>query len=764
MNKQIKPEYFKISSGLKNIIGRELITDEYVAVFELVKNAFDANATYAKITISRDDIGKQQIIISDDGWGMSIKDLIKKWLFVAYSEKNKKNNASNYRHNIRRQYAGAKGVGRFSCDRLGSQLIIQTKKKNETKIHSLTINWDDFEADESKEFGSIPAWLDEHPLNSELQKQNSGTVLIISSLRENWDVPRARHLKQALTKLVNPDAEDQSDPFKIVLIDQEAEEADQKAAQKQEKGWQRNIVNGIIRNDIFERINEGTSKISVIISPDGKTIVTTLSNQNQPVFSVKERNTRFVKLHDISIQLYYLDRGAKIRFHKQQGLPTKDYGSVFVYKNGFRINGYGEPGEDFFHIDVRKAQGWKRFLGTRDILGKIAIKGKNDDFIETSSRDHGFIGNSTVDALASFFTEKVLKVLERYLKYMFYWGIPISKRETEKIPQTEELKQQLIADYGKAWDPKDVSDINLNPVAFIASENHNDNLQDTLNSISNIAASQNDEELSRLTKKLNRGTNDIISDNELLSSKNDETQAALEHSQTENQARKKQTDFLKSLTNQSVENLIDGMHSIFTNTEIVRNYLMKINRLLAHQGDGTSKKLDKYFAIIVNANDKANKFAELAIKGNKNLLPSESGDIQSFIHEYMTSSTSDSGITYESSRNDKKMLCHFEPANICIIIDNIVSNSFKAHADHLTITFSETSNKVIIDFLDNGIGLDPALSVKDIFDYGLTKNQSAHGFGIGLYQIKKLANEMNGDVSIITDYKKGFGLRLELIK
>src|SRR5262245_3292874 len=124
---------FRISSGLKNIIGRDLITDDFVAVFELVKNSFDAYATEVKIIFRKD-----KIIVRDDGKGMNLNDIQKKWLFVAYSAKKQgteddelqEDEFKSYRDNIqaKKYYAGAKGIGRFSCDRLGSKLVLTTKK------------------------------------------------------------------------------------------------------------------------------------------------------------------------------------------------------------------------------------------------------------------------------------------------------------------------------------------------------------------------------------------------------------------------------------------------------------------------------------------------------------------------------------------------------------------------------------------------------------------------------------------------------------
>ena len=110
---------FKISAALKNIIGRDLINDDFIAVFELVKNSYDAHAT--KVEITFDNIGTEQpkIIIKDNGKGMNYDDLINKWLFVAYSAKKEGTEEDNYDYRdkikVKRAYAGAKGIGCCQC-------------------------------------------------------------------------------------------------------------------------------------------------------------------------------------------------------------------------------------------------------------------------------------------------------------------------------------------------------------------------------------------------------------------------------------------------------------------------------------------------------------------------------------------------------------------------------------------------------------------------------------------------------------------------
>jgi len=122
-------KYFKISSALKNLIGGDLITDNFVAVFELVKNSFDARATEVIITFENLYSTDAKIIIQDNGKGMDYTDLTEKWLFLGYS--GKRDGTEDYRDKINsgRIYAGAKGVGRFSCDRLGKYLNLISKSE-----------------------------------------------------------------------------------------------------------------------------------------------------------------------------------------------------------------------------------------------------------------------------------------------------------------------------------------------------------------------------------------------------------------------------------------------------------------------------------------------------------------------------------------------------------------------------------------------------------------------------------------------------------
>ena len=451
MNQRNKQLAFKVSSGLKNIIGKDLISDRFIAIFELVKNSYDAGASKVKINFDKDKDGQSRIIISDDGCGMNYNDIINKWLFVAYSEKKKKN--VSYREDIKREVAGAKGVGRFSCDRLGEKLRLMTKTINDKDVHVVDVNWSNFEIDDTKEFMQIPV---NYSVAKKLPNSSeSGTTLIIEFLREEWDRTALLRLKRSLMKLISPEVDKGENPFCIDLIVPREEENDRNILKNKKINPERDIVNGIIRNDVFEKLNIKTTNIKVEISKDGKFILTQLFDRGEFIFEIKEKNRKYILLKDICISIFYLNRSAKMSFTMQMGgvQPLK-YGSVFIYKNGFRINPFGEPGQDFFNIDQRKAQGWKRFLGTREIMGRISINGSNEQFIETSSRAHGFVQTEAVNMLGDFFLEKVLKVLEKYVVNIISWGEPLKHDPLKHVIDPSEVGDQIIEQFISNIDTK----------------------------------------------------------------------------------------------------------------------------------------------------------------------------------------------------------------------------------------------------------------------------------------------------------------------
>ena len=410
---------FKISSALKDLVGKDLITSDNVAIFELVKNSYDAYASKVVITFAED-----RIIIADNGKGMTFDEIRDKWLFVGYSEKKdgakEEDKQQSYRDRIKRYYAGAKGIGRFSCDRLGRFMTMTTCSKDSPITERIIVDWEKFEKDQRIEFANINV---EHevvstqvsfPLN-----ENHGTIIEITDLHDEetpWTRKHILELKRSLEKLINPISE--TNDFAIEIVCEREKEEDQRCIETG-KGYDRNIVNGILKNSITSIIKLKTTQIDVRVD---KTVITTvLSDRGVDIYRIKEENRDFNLLEDATVSISFLNRAAKYNFSRIMGVEAVNYGSVFLFRNGFRILPFGETGDDSWGLDFRAQQGYNRYLGSRDLLGRVDIHTERvDELKEVSSRDGGLVDRPMARQVKKLF-ETAHRRLERYVVGVL-WG------------------------------------------------------------------------------------------------------------------------------------------------------------------------------------------------------------------------------------------------------------------------------------------------------------------------------------------------------
>ena len=186
------------------LIGRELITDRITALFELVKNCYDANSTTVDIdfynvkTINRDS----KIIIKDNGCGMTFKDIRDKWMVIGTASKR---NELYSPVPFNRRYVGEKGIGRFAVDKLGEKVNIITKKIDSTNSLNVEIDWSKYVEIKSEE-GKLTLFTDvENKYKYETSEIGTqGTTLEISQIREIWTENDIERVFKELTKLVSP--------------------------------------------------------------------------------------------------------------------------------------------------------------------------------------------------------------------------------------------------------------------------------------------------------------------------------------------------------------------------------------------------------------------------------------------------------------------------------------------------------------------------------------------------------------------------------
>jgi len=207
MAKNKKP-HFMVHPSVVYQLGESLISDAVQALIELVKNCYDADATYAKVTIDTQgtvDVAGAlypseggRIIVEDDGYGMDLEDVESGWLMISNRKKRDLKQAKKTTPGGRTPL-GDKGLGRLGVQRLGEALEIFTKSKKESGYH-FGFSWLDFATAPKLEDVDIHLAEIKYP-------RPHGTKVVVSNLREPdfWRGQTAiRRLEQDLSRMISP--------------------------------------------------------------------------------------------------------------------------------------------------------------------------------------------------------------------------------------------------------------------------------------------------------------------------------------------------------------------------------------------------------------------------------------------------------------------------------------------------------------------------------------------------------------------------------
>lgn len=754
---QKTPLQFKISSALKNIIGSDLISDDFIAVFELVKNSYDAHATKVEITFENIYTKNAKIIIKDNGKGMNYEDLINKWLFVAYSAKKDGTEEDSYDYRdkikIKRAYAGAKGIGRFSCDRLGGQLYLETiKDEQDSKVETLLTEWDKFEGNLKEEFVNISVIHETIPKsNFNIQK---GTVLEISNLKSEWNRSKFIDLKDSLAKLINPNTQIENDEFSIWLNVPNEIENDKKETEYHK------TINGNIKNLIFETLEIKTTKIlSKILDKDKKIIETSLIEGGKLVYKIIEEN-KYENLFNVDCELYFLNHSAKLTFKKRMGVDSVAYGHIFVYKNGLRIYPYGDRYEDPLKMDNRKSQGYNRYLGTRETMGYISINEPNDELRETSSRGDGLIKSKPYFELVEWFYDN-LKRLEKYIIDITDWGNDLSNEDYIKLDTVnrQQAVQNLISNLTKS---KDLISFEVAPEIFeIIDKKQEKSTKNTLTKIKKQLESDDYnkdaiiESISKIEKNLD----------ELKKSSEEAGEEALENliknEVLSNVVEKKneQLAIRDAIDSQDIENVTNLHHQVFVISDTISTILDEMHNMIS-LGEGiNTNELKQFIDELTLENSKIeslSRFGMRAIFEDFNSL--KENNLPEFIEDYVGKisnyfKTSKVNVQFKQS-NKNPFLTIFRPLDVSIIIDNMINNAKKHKAKTLLISTKNIDEKTIqISFQDDGIGFHKDINeIEEIFKQGFSTTKST---GLGLFHISNIMKTYNWGIEVNSKNKNG---------
>ncbi|MCY4328365.1 MAG: ATP-binding protein [Rhodobacteraceae bacterium] len=754
-------EKFRVSSYLKDIIGRDLVTNEYVATFELVKNAFDARTSRVDIIF---DLEADTIMIVDDGHGMSPDDIRKKWLFVAHSDKIQ----HDYRDKIKpagQQVAGNKGIGRFACDTLGKGLELYSRADGQTLISKLDIDWTLFEAQSTEEFQQIDVRLgtakhfpDTNPVRPPAA---CGTVLVITRARHEWDEDKIGRLRSHLAKLIDPFGTTKSTEVSTWLVG---------TGEHATKG-----LNGPVGNDIADLLGGKTSRIKVLIA-DGM-INTELFDRGRKIYEVKEPSPyNALEGSEIKGEIFFLNRAAKNNFTRRMGLQPVRFGSIFLFLNGFRVFPVGEETDDTLGLNRRKQQRASQHLGTRDVLGRVDVTAPPKRFREASSRDAGLIEDARSRALFEVIMTHMVFRLEKYVVGVNWKDKQDRDRETADGLEIDSTRGRILDLVGSLARRKDI-DVVYYDDALIRLSSDPDQITDAaLNSMSRLAKRSGNTSLLEQIEDARRRIEEL---KKARDEARDEAKRA-----TEDRARadalverlEHQVTFLGSSKDVDVERIQLLMHQAIIYSGHMRAAIRNANSEVRNILDlavlpDSIEEMDDLDDLLASIRQSARRLSSSLAGGSltsdqlREMLSFSQnirvdlavdrieGDLLKFFAEFIGVRLT--GIPdmpeVRFSAPDLMLRREFSPVDIAVLINNLVDNARKAKAHHVEFKASKKRKGCASIFVkDDGLGIDnQTVDPSKIFERGYTS--FPRGTGIGLYSAKKIIKAMDGELRLIGD-------------
>jgi len=430
---------FKARSHILSLLGNELIGSDNLALFELVKNAYDADATRAEIRFINLGTENVSIIIEDDGIGMSKDTLLNSWLEIGTDFKRGVNRKISTKFN--RESLGEKGVGRLAVHKLASDIILETRDEITGIAHQLSFNWAKL-IDSAKYIEDTEVTLIQKE-NLEFLGEKHGTRIILKNLkRKNWERGDIRAIYRTINNLISPF--ESNDAFNVKLL-----------IEDKFKDWIKDIFDPkkILQTSIYEYdfflSKEGKYSWKYTFRPPFKTnllkdhsfdnfkdekkdrvlINSEAKNKESKIFGEND----LLKIGDVKGKLYLFNQKSEVIkiFNNTDNIKEylKDNHGIRIYRDKLRVYNYGEPGNDWLGLNLLRTNNPSGTISNNNVIGyfQLEMKTTHDSLKEKTNRE-GFDEN-----------QKYFQLKEICLS--------IVKHFATKIQNDRELLDQQIKDF-----------------------------------------------------------------------------------------------------------------------------------------------------------------------------------------------------------------------------------------------------------------------------------------------------------------------------
>ena len=381
---------FKPRARLLSLLGEQLITNEVIAVVELVKNAFDAYATSVTLVLKNvSDMEEGEIIIEDNGTGMSLDTILNVWLEPGTEFRKAQRDRGERTKIYNRPLLGEKGIGRFAAHRLGNVIVLLTRTKESEVEINVEVNWKMF--DQDKYLREIPVyWWTTKP--KVFTREKHGTKIIIRDLKKPWSEDMVMILKEKLEALLAPLREEYN--FEINIVAPEFPSVEKKKKIRLEEILEKALYsfegsvddNGYL-HAVYQFKHEGYLELARE-NPLEKDI-------RIEGFSLPQGGKRSPSCGPFDLRFYAWDLDPRDlkqtigrRYYDRNIRPLT---GVRIHRDGFRVWPYGEPGNDWLNLDLRRVNNPRKCLSNNQIIGIINISGDNNARLRDKTDREGII-------------------------------------------------------------------------------------------------------------------------------------------------------------------------------------------------------------------------------------------------------------------------------------------------------------------------------------------------------------------------------------
>ncbi|KHD07393.1 hypothetical protein PN36_23440 [Candidatus Thiomargarita nelsonii] len=372
-------------------LGFELVGKQETALSELIKNAYDADATYINIDFKDYDKQGGTLIISDDGNGMTLFDIRENWMRLSTSDKEKNPLSPLYG----RSRAGRKGIGRFAVERLGKQLLLETKKKDETKKIRVHFDWD-IQYKSGKLLTRII-----NPIEQFSAEQNAhGTTLRIGKLWDKWTKNDFIQIWKSVLFL--------QPPFEIPLCHRASKNDIETYAP--DPGFKVRL-NGELRNEAVPELSieknflaNRTALIKGWIDAKGKGHFK-VHSEILEFEDKQDSEDNYQEVGSLEFEVSYFIYNSKLMLSVHQARQFgKKLGGIRVYRDGFRVLPYGEPSNDWLQLVIGERN---RLLKAKNenFFGHVALTSAENPALEETASREGLVENEAYKKLCDFIKE-----------------------------------------------------------------------------------------------------------------------------------------------------------------------------------------------------------------------------------------------------------------------------------------------------------------------------------------------------------------------